>query len=218
MKLETLSFLFISQIRIAAVFSVELSHIHLFYRGKQLEDCYRVYDYHLNHHEVVQLLIKPKSSTVENKCLTNFIQNDEINGLALVSPEEDSFTIDKQSESTSRYYRTGDLIDCINEENGAWYEAIIQNIYNDVDKQCLIYRVQWKFLMDTEPFDVKENMIRPRARHCLSIDQIKINDKVMVNYNIDEPNKIGYWYDFTVKNIKKNNRSINLVGVLHTGR
>ncbi|CAD6238967.1 GSCOCG00008581001-RA-CDS [Cotesia congregata] len=197
------------KVRIAAVFSVKLSHIHLFYRGKQLEDCYRVYDYHLNHHEVVQLLIKPKSSTVENKCLTNFTQNDKINGLALVSPKEDSTTIDKQSESTSRYYRTGDPIDCINEENGAWYEAIIQNIYNDVNKQCLIYRVQWTFLVDTEPFDVTENMIRPRARHCLSIDQIKINDKVMVNYNIDEPNKIGYCdgAELKIENCKVNSRS-----------
>ena len=40
--------------------------------------------------------------------------------------------------------------------------------------------------------------IRPRARHKLSVAELDIGSRVMVNYNYDEPRCRGYWYDATV--------------------
>ncbi|XP_053593954.1 E3 ubiquitin-protein ligase UHRF1 isoform X2 [Microplitis demolitor] len=203
------------KIQVAKIFSTEVPSIQLFYRGKQLEDCYRVHDYHLNHHEVVQLLIKSEKSTEEIECSKDLEPSDEKCHLASVPLEENLSIIIKQPETCQ--YQSGDPVDCINEDNGAWFEAIVQNIYQDISRRSLIYRVQWKFLADTEPFDVMEHMIRPRAKHCLSINQIKVNDRVMVNYNVDEPKKIGYWYDFTVTSLNKSRRGVELVGILHAG-
>ena len=52
--------------------------------------------------------------------------------------------------------------------------------------------------------------IRPRARHKLPMDEIEVGQKVMVNYNYDEPDARGYWYDAIVTN-KQSTRTIKTV-------
>lgn len=42
----------------------------------------------------------------------------------------------------------------------------------------------------------KLSQIRPRARIELKLKDIKMNDKVMLNYNPEEPNEKGLWYVF----------------------
>lgn len=41
--------------------------------------------------------------------------------------------------------------------------------------------------------DLKLGCIRPRARTKLSIESLEKGQKVMVNYNIDDPKERGYW-------------------------
>ena len=40
--------------------------------------------------------------------------------------------------------------------------------------------------------------IRPRARQKVKLEDVKVGDKVMINYNYDEPLSRGYWYDAVV--------------------
>ena len=40
--------------------------------------------------------------------------------------------------------------------------------------------------------------IRPRACAKLPLEHLKSGDMVMVNYNYDEPDTRGYWYDAKV--------------------
>ena len=49
--------------------------------------------------------------------------------------------------------------------------------------------------------------IRPRARHKLSLSEVQIGDRVMVNYNYDEPKCRGYWYDAVITG-KRNTRTM----------
>jgi len=58
---------------------------------------------------------------------------------------------------------------------------------------------------DTEPVEVRSRHIRPRARHKIHVSDISIGDRVMVNYNYDEPKSRGYWYDAVVtgKHVKR---------------
>lgn len=48
---------------------------------------------------------------------------------------------------------------------------------------------------------LKSKNIRPRARALVSFEDIKIGDVVMVNYNIDEPQERGIWFDVCVINV-----------------
>ncbi|KAK0099046.1 hypothetical protein PV326_008360 [Microctonus aethiopoides] len=201
------------KLEIATKFSMNIADIRLFYRGKQLENGYRICHYELNHHDVVQLFVisknnmpiidqLPDQSTTKNKigCSTIISKSEQSNNLI---------------EAKSPLYRIGDLIDCIDRSYGAWFEAIIKQIFVNKDDNSFVYRVQWQFLIDEEPFNVIKNMIRPRARNRLDIQKIQLGQRVMVNYNTENPKKIGYWYDFTIEKIKKIKLGIQLVGTLH---
>ena len=63
---------------------------------------------------------------------------------------------------------------------------------------------------DSDPIEVSSHHIRPRARHRLSLQQVDIGRRVFINYNYDEPDSRGYWYDAVVTN-KKITRTIKEV-------
>lgn len=42
------------------------------------------------------------------------------------------------------------------------------------------------------------------AEREVSLDALQPNMKVLVNYNITEPNNLGYWYDFIVQSTGNN--------------
>lgn len=119
-------------------------------------------------------------------------------------------------EAESLYYKIGDAVDCLDQTHGAWFEAIIQKIFKQ-DAQ-LMYNVQWEFDDQVPPFSVLETSIRPRARHLIPFNELSIGQKVMINYNVDDPKEIGLWYDFTIFKLEKRRRLEELTGVLHIGR
>ena len=45
--------------------------------------------------------------------------------------------------------------------------------------------------------------VRPRARYRMQWDQPSLEQKVMVNYNPDQPKERGFWYDAIIT--RKNN-------------
>ena len=49
--------------------------------------------------------------------------------------------------------------------------------------------------------------IRPRASQKIPFKDVKVGDKVMLNYNYDEPTARGYWYDGIVTE-KRDTRTI----------
>jgi len=59
--------------------------------------------------------------------------------------------------------------------------------------------------------------IRPYATENLPFDQLKINDKVLMNYNTDLPKERGFWYDVLVKEIIVNRRNSEVIGNVTVG-
>lgn len=175
-----------------------------------MEDDYRVCNYKLNHHDVVQLFIVTKKIEIM-KNISKIEQSKDLIDNFAADLQENQF-----NEVTNLWYRVGDDVDCLDQAYGAWFEAIILKILSN--NGTIIYRVQWKFLADDEPFDVVENMIRPRALTRLTASEIITGQRVMINYNTEEPSEYGYWYDFTVENIKKTRWGIQLIGTIHIGR
>jgi len=73
-----------------------------------------------------------------------------------------------------------------------------------------VYHAVFDGYEDEDAVELPVRHIRPRARHKLSLNDIAINDRIMVNYNYDEPDTRGYWYDAIVTG-KRNTRTIKEV-------
>ncbi|XP_015183118.1 PREDICTED: E3 ubiquitin-protein ligase UHRF1-like isoform X2 [Polistes dominula] len=195
--------------------SIEVDMQRLFFRGKQLENGYKLYDYSVNLNDVIQLMVKMKQDNADNK--NNKDNNKKNNNKGIKENNEGEVTEDVNLEETeSLYYKTGDAVDCLDQQHGAWFEAIIKKIFKKEDK--IIYNMQWEFDNHAPTFNVPEASVRPRARKLISVEKLKTGEKVMVNHNVDEPKEVGLWYDFTVSKIEKKRKSQELIGTLHIGR
>ena len=60
---------------------------------------------------------------------------------------------------------------------------------------------------DDDPVQVQVKDVRPRSRVKLAMDAINVGEFVMLNYNYDEPDARGYWYDALITD-KKSTRTI----------
>lgn len=80
-----------------------------------------------------------------------------------------------------------------------------------------LYKVELDDDKDDSEFYCNLQEIRPRARTVIDINDLKIGEKVMLNYNTDEPLERGYWYDFKVSEIKKIRGTHELTGTLYLG-
>lgn len=188
---------------------VETDMQRLFFRGKQLENGYKLHDYNINLNDVIQLMIKIKVNDAQNKAICS---DDDVKR----ERESNEDTEEGLVEAESLYYKVGDAIDCLDQIHGAWFEAIIQKIFMKGEE--IIYNVLWEFDKEAFPFNVPKTCIRPRASRLIPFDELSIGQKVMINYNVDDPKEIGLWYDFTVAKIEKKRRLQQLTGTLHIGR
>lgn len=182
----------------------------LFFRGKQLENGYKLYDYNINLNDVIQLMIKIKVDSIQNKATSSDDNNAKREKESSENKEEGLI------EAESLYYKVGDAIDCLDQIHGAWFEAIIQKIFQKGEE--IVYNVLWEFDDKAFPFNVPETCIRPRARHLIPFDELSVGQKIMINYNVDEPKEVGLWYDFTISKAEKKKRLQELTGILHMGR
>ena len=173
-----------------------------------------MFDYGVGLHDVLQLVVKSKAEIEENQSKVSQASTSSKlanKTLSLSEPPGDEFV-----EAESLWYAPGDSVDCLDRSYGAWFEATILKILAKDSE--LVYRVHWNFVEDDEPFDVTENMIRPRARRLLSYDELGIGDRVMINVNTESPTEDGFWYDLTISKIKQTRTVQELIGTLHIGR
>lgn len=49
--------------------------------------------------------------------------------------------------------------------------------------------------------------LRPRARTTLKWNELNVGDVVMVNYNVENPDKRGFWYDAEITALKTISRT-----------
>ncbi|XP_049885091.1 E3 ubiquitin-protein ligase UHRF1-like [Pectinophora gossypiella] len=95
------------------------------------------------------------------------------------------------------------------------YPQIKETIKNS--DEMLLYKVQHDADEEDSNIYCKMNEIRPRARHTVDVKDLKVGQKVMINHNTEQPLEKGYWYDFTVQEIKKLRTSYELIGTLYLG-
>jgi E3 ubiquitin-protein ligase UHRF1 len=146
----------------------------------QLIPDHLVTDYKIKNGDVIQLLVRHFTCNVEE------------------SESDDSTECANLTSTASNYYRTGDTIDVVYSELGAWFEAKVVKIFVDqslerVREEDLIFQVVMDRNERTAPINVKFNEIRPRARYIYETAELRAGMMVLVNYNIQKPRERGYW-------------------------
>ncbi|KAJ8040062.1 E3 ubiquitin-protein ligase UHRF1 [Holothuria leucospilota] len=76
----------------------------------------------------------------------------------------------------------------------------------------LVYHVKFEDYDDQGIVQLSSDYLRPRARTTLNFDDISVGDVVMANYNCDEPNERGFWYDVEVTQLKSSRTVKEIVG------
>ncbi|GFG31103.1 hypothetical protein Cfor_04602 [Coptotermes formosanus] len=237
---------------------VKTTKQRFFYRGKQLEDGYRMFDYDIRLNDVVQLMIKPDSEipASPSKVSAAVATVDEHNECGSAKCEL------KQEECSSKYYKVGDLVDVRNVSYGAWFEGrIVGIVKGECDKtgiqiengtkveqgsggnsdgivhnsaesrkegslsnsqvgeqledNGLVYQIALEEYEDDPPVTVTFEHVRPRAKHMYDFNDLKVNDIVMANYNIENPKARGYWYDVFITAMKKTRTTKEIIGNIY---
>ncbi|XP_054030992.1 E3 ubiquitin-protein ligase UHRF1 [Dryobates pubescens] len=125
-------------------------------------------------------------------------------------------------------YKINDLVDARDMNMGAWYEAQVVNVTRKkppnvsaasmdpdqptaVPEEDVIYHVKYEGYPESGAVQLSSNDVRARARTILKWHQLEVGQVVMVNYNPDEPNERGFWYDAEIlhKRETKMSREIN---------
>ncbi|KZC11835.1 E3 ubiquitin-protein ligase UHRF1 [Dufourea novaeangliae] len=166
--------------------------------------------------EDLKLMVKANTDDIESKPTSSSSSTTTSTSSNSKESIDNSNEDEGLIEAESLYYKVGDAVDCLDQTYGAWFEATILKIFKKEDN--IIYHIQWEFDDKAPSFNVPELSVRPRARHLIQIDALKIGQKVMINHNVDDPKETGLWYDFTISKVEKNKRAQKLTGTLHIGR
>uniref|UniRef100_A0A671PZS0 E3 ubiquitin-protein ligase UHRF n=1 Tax=Sinocyclocheilus anshuiensis TaxID=1608454 RepID=A0A671PZS0_9TELE len=63
------------------------------------------------------------------------------------------------------------------------------------DPAHVSYHIKYEDYPENGVVEMSAGDVRPRARTLLSFDQLQVGDLVMVNYNLENPEERGFWYD-----------------------
>ncbi|GBM23571.1 E3 ubiquitin-protein ligase UHRF1 [Araneus ventricosus] len=220
-------------------------HSHTYLNGPGglvLEDGHTLFDYDVGLNDIVQMMIKAVDadmvkSTPPPKSLSSSTDKNKEN------KSDASVSSLSENESSSQYFKIGDLVDAKDLTNGAWFEAKILDIkpagkqvlqdqqtndQSNVDKETInaskiendgfVYQIQFEDYEDSvDPVDLSLHNIRPRARKKMNFEALKKGDKVMVNYNIEEPKERGFWYDCCITGLKESKTAKSMTATIYIG-
>ncbi|CAH2004540.1 unnamed protein product [Acanthoscelides obtectus] len=194
----------------------------LVFMGKQLVDEHLITDYGIQNGYTIQMIVRQQKLAHESD--TSPKSSDASDNTAAHSSKDnadDKGTEDdeKRSLSASDFYKVGDYVDVQLVDSGAWYEAEIVTITKkcsekDSSDNNLIFTVKSAPHVIEFEVDVTFDDIRPRSYHTYTYSELKKDMVVLANYNLEQPNSLGLWYDFRIQDLSRT--KIN--GVILLGR
>ncbi|KAM3876053.1 E3 ubiquitin-protein ligase UHRF1 [Diretmus argenteus] len=223
------------RLKIAELFKVEPERQRLFYRGKQMEDGHTIFDYNMGLNDIVQLLVRQtvavadvaKSKDKEAEL------SDSDSGCGSAQSESDKCSTHGEAEGQTAgtsaqtdatelgFYKINEFVDARDLNMGAWFEAQIMNVTKTTKtptqeedaaakpaEEEIHYHVKYEDYPENGVVQLLAKDVRPRARTVYQWHQLEPGMVVMVNYNPDEPNERGYWYDAEIQR-KRETRTIH---------
>uniref|UniRef100_A0A9J7ZSS4 E3 ubiquitin-protein ligase UHRF n=1 Tax=Cyprinus carpio carpio TaxID=630221 RepID=A0A9J7ZSS4_CYPCA len=162
------------RVKIRDIFNVKPEQQRLFYRGKQMEDGQTLFDYNVGLNDIVQLLIRSQTDPPDSPSLNNG------EGVAWVRC------------NSAGVVQVNELVDCRDVSIGAWFEGVIEKVSPASKGQNGRAETAYP---ENGVVEMTADDVRPRARTLLRFDQLQVGDQVMVNYNLENPEERGFWYD-----------------------
>ncbi|ESO04458.1 hypothetical protein HELRODRAFT_79229 [Helobdella robusta] len=168
-----------------------------------------------------------ENNNVENGKIITSEDNDE------AGSSKEQLTV--ENNINKNIYKVGDVLDVRDGTLGAWFEGGIVkvvsracknnnknniNVVNNNIKNIDLNTEESK-INDDDSRDltmVASRDLRPRSYRKISLTNLKINEKVMVNYNYDEPASRGYWYDAVITKIKDTKSSKDVYATVYIGK
>ena len=174
-------------------------------------------DYEIRINDLIQVWLSREDAT-PGKVATSIHSADSGHGSAESEEECEAIelTNDLVEISQDDYYKIGDHVDALNSEYGAWFEGQIVNIFRSKASNVHQYDIKfWRSsLPDLERVTIKD--IRPPMNEEIRFVDLKINETVLVNYNLNDPFDLpGYWFDFQAESIDFKRKSA--IGTFYIG-
>ncbi|KAL0266427.1 UNVERIFIED_CONTAM: hypothetical protein PYX00_008963 [Menopon gallinae] len=130
---------------------------------------------------------------------------------------------DDSGRKCPQYYKIGDKVEAVKLNIGAWFNADIIDIYPTARCECFeqcqcLFKIL--FESDEDKVEIAERTldeIRQVTYSSLDWDSLKPGMKVVINYNIENPDKWGYWYDYIIDFVTKRDCITYVKGTLLVG-
>nr|CAI5859935.1 unnamed protein product [Callosobruchus analis] len=186
----------------------------LLFMGKELVNEHLITDYGIQNGYTIQMVVRQSN---KNEELSKSLDKSD----NVASNTENKLSEGNDEEITSSdYYKIGDNVDVQLADNGAWYEAEIIGIKRkciekeDANKDNLMFTVKNAPHVIEFETEVKFDDIRPRSFYVYKYSELKKDMVVLANYNIEQPDALGVWYDFIIEDISRT----RIKGVILLGR
>lgn len=245
-----------------ALFDVRPECQRLFYRGKQLENGYTLFDYDVGLNDIIQLLVRPDSSLPSTSKQSDVQVKPSSNSPPKVKKTARGGSSSQPATSARTclidpgfgLYKVNELVDARDAGLGAWFEAHIHSVTrasdghsrgktplkngnsykrtngnvnhnskentNKLDNvpstsnsdsvaadEDVIYHIEYDEYPESGTLEMNAKELRPRARTILKWNELNVGDVVMVNYNVENPGKRGFWYDAEITTLKTISRT-----------
>ncbi|XP_041987386.1 E3 ubiquitin-protein ligase UHRF1-like [Aricia agestis] len=145
------------------------------------------------------------ANTIPTEDVSDSVVKTENSNLENIPPSSTSPNESKSKKGIAKYFQKQDA-------------NAKKQIKKDTDEESLCFKIQLDHDEEDSKLYCKLNEIRPRARKEINVKDLKPGQKVMVNYNTEEPLQKGYWYDFKVDKVNKTRTNYELIGTLYLGQ
>ena len=209
-------------------FHVNHEHQRLIFRGKQLSEDNTLFEADVDLNSVIQLweVKAPPPPPASKDCpCPDSDDSDKENSSAAANKDKEEKESKGEKEKVSNieekketeYFKIGDLIDIKDVEDsesaGAYFEGEIVKI--QVVGGEVVYLCKYD-AYDGDDYKIKEKDLRPRARNLLKSRGLDAGMEVLVNYNLQEPKKRGFWFRGKVEKVRPHLLCTIYVGVDET--
>jgi hypothetical protein len=185
--------------------------LRLFFKGKELIDTHTLYDYEVGIDACIQLLVRKPKPKEENN--NNNESGDELQTEKNKKDKEAEKETKADDDVNDASYKLGELVDG-RDVTGAWFEAEVVGVKNkripeptatsDVpptpprySNDGLTYVVKYESYEQTD--HLSSSHLRPIARQEVPFKDVKKGETYLLNYNVENPDARGFWYDCVIK-------------------
>uniref|UniRef100_A0A671RWW2 E3 ubiquitin-protein ligase UHRF n=2 Tax=Sinocyclocheilus anshuiensis TaxID=1608454 RepID=A0A671RWW2_9TELE len=227
------------RVKIRDIFQVKPEQQRLFYRGKQMEDGQTLFDYNVGLNDIVQLLIRSQTDAPDSpspnsdegvhsnsSCVVQVNELVDCRDVSIgawfegviekVSPASkgQNGRVGRPSKRTNNKLESEPSSSSSSSSRDTHSTALHsdQPSTSQTDPPHVSYHIKYEDYPENGVVEMSAGDVRPRARTLLRFDQLQVGDLVMVNYNLENPEERGFWYDAEISTLNAVSRLGDVIG------